>query len=165
MPQLHRHARDPQHFDLLRVLDEFARNNGLSIDEKVPVYEELIQFLFRIVMSTKTDNPVTEDDIIAFMSKFTEKIMVWGSDDVIDAWAEFRNKSAVVNVNPAQVILSYEDLIKAIRRDLGHANKNLGQGRILSLFVNDIEAHLKDLRSPPQIESNGHGDSASKDGT
>lgn len=28
MAQLHRHTRDPKYFNILRVLDEFARDNG-----------------------------------------------------------------------------------------------------------------------------------------
>ena len=36
-----------------------------------------------------------------------------------------------------------EDLLLAIRKDLGHKNKNLTKGKILGLFVNDLPEELK----------------------
>ena len=41
------------------------------------------------------------------------------------------------------MLFAYEDLLYAVRRDLGHGNRGLKRGDILALFVNDIEEHLK----------------------
>ncbi|MCH7729499.1 MAG: hypothetical protein IH991_23940 [Planctomycetes bacterium] len=43
----------------------------------------------------------------------------------------------------------YEDLIRAIRRDLGHKNKDLTKGKLLSLFVNDIANYVDDNGESP----------------
>ena len=115
-------------------------------EKKTPVYEDLIRFMFRILMGTKTGATPSESEILEFMSDFTQRIMVWGSDDVVAAWVKWRR--AAVNaeeleMDPVELLLLYEQLILTIRRDLGHKNRNLGTGDVLALFVNDIDRQLK----------------------
>jgi uncharacterized protein YneF (UPF0154 family) len=114
-------------------------------EKKTPVYEDLIKFMFRILMATKTADPPSEKETIEFMAGFTQRIMVWGSDEVLAAWVKWRRLStdeAAMKANPIKLMLLYEELIFAIRRDLGHKNKGLATGDILALFVNDIDQHL-----------------------
>jgi len=115
-------------------------------EKKIPVYEDLIKFMFRILMGEKTNDKPTEQEIIDFMSHFTQRIMVWGSDDVLVAWVKCR-RAAIdeedIKKNPMKLMILYENLILTIRRDLGHKNKNIGEGDVLALFVNDIDQYLK----------------------
>jgi len=115
-------------------------------EKKIPVYEDLIKFMFRILMGTKTGNTPTEKEMLDFMSDFTQSIMVWGSDDVLAAWVKWR-RTAVnaeeLKANPMKLMLLYEDLILTIRSDLGHKNRSLRTGDVLALFVNDIDQQLK----------------------
>lgn len=119
-------------------------------EKKVPVYEDLINFLFRASMSPKASEPISQKDMIEFMSAFTPRAMVWASDEVLAAWVKWRK--TLINdtsrkVNSLDAIFLYEELIFTIRRDLGHKNKALVKGDILALFVNDIDQYLPpDLR-------------------
>jgi hypothetical protein len=115
-------------------------------EKKVPVYEDLMQFMFRILMSSKTGEAVSEKEMMDFMVTFNQRMMVWGSDEVLASWVAWR-KGAVSGSEPFALMFRYEKLIFAIRRDLGHDNKKLGTGDILSLFVNDIDDHLPTKRS------------------
>lgn len=56
MPQLFRHSRDPKHFELLRVLDEFARAHSLSIDNDA-THHKLIAQLSDSLQDHRT-NPI-----------------------------------------------------------------------------------------------------------
>lgn len=115
-------------------------------EKKIPVYEDLIKFMFRILMGVKTGEAPTEKEMLEFMSDFNQRIMVWGSDDVLAAWVKWRRTAtseADARANPMKLMLLYEQLILTIRRDLGHKNKNLGTGDVLALFVNDIDQVLK----------------------
>ena len=115
-------------------------------EKKIPVYEDLIKFMFRILMGAKTGNAPSEKEMLDFMSDFNQRIMVWGSDDVLAAWVKWRRAAtseADVKANPMNLMLLYEQLILTIRRDLGHKNKNLGTGDVLALFVNDVDQVLK----------------------
>ena len=49
---------------------------------------------------------------------------------------------AKVKKEPFALMFLYEQLLLTIRRDLGHANKDIKTGDILSLFINDIHLHI-----------------------
>jgi hypothetical protein len=109
-----------------------------------PIYEDMVQFIFRLAFSEKLGQaPLTEAEIAAIMATLTEKMVVWGSDDVINAWFKFRNHSINTNNVPLGILFDIEDIMLAIRRDLGHPNKNVKKGKILGLFINDIHENIK----------------------
>lgn len=113
-------------------------------EKKIPIYEDMVQFIFRIAFSEKLGKQaLTEQEIIEKTASFTEKMVVWGSDDVINAWFKFRNHSINDSNVPLGILFDIEDILLAIRRDLGHPNKNVKKGKILGLFINDIHEHIK----------------------
>lgn len=110
-------------------------------EKKIPVYEDLLAFMSKMSMGTKTGNSPTEKEMIEFMYKFTQQSMVWAADEVLNAWIKFHRTSLDEDAkakDPSQLMFQYEDLIRAIRKDLGHKNKGLNKGNLLSLFINDI---------------------------
>jgi hypothetical protein len=114
-------------------------------EKKIPVYEDLIKFMFRVLMGTKTGTMPTEEEMLEFMSSFNQRIMVWGADEVLAAWVTFRKFSldeGLMKAEPMRLMFLYEDLIRAIRQDLGHKNRGLTRGDILALFVNDIGKYV-----------------------
>jgi hypothetical protein len=44
-----------------------------------------------------------------------------------------------------------EDVMFAIRKDLGHGNKRLTQGDVLALFINDIDAFMREQQSQSRL--------------
>jgi hypothetical protein len=114
-------------------------------EKKVPVYEDLIEFMFKLLMNSKVGNPVSQEEMVRFMSDFNRRALVWGADDVLAAWIKWRrlaNDEMAVKANPMKLIFLYEELVYAIRRDLGHSNRRLVTGDILATFINDIDKHL-----------------------
>ena len=112
-------------------------------DKKIPIYESLIKFFFDAMFKAKKGAPVSEAEILDFLQGFVEKITVWGSDDVLKAVIAFKSQAPdVIAQDPAKSLFVLENMLFAIRRDLGHKNKNLKQGDLLSLFVTDIDQHL-----------------------
>lgn len=111
-------------------------------EKKIPVYEELIKFMSRMFIGAKTGNQPTEKELLQFMSDFTQRVMIWGSDNVLAVWVKWRRSSTgegASKANPKKLMIIYEDLIFAIRKDLGHKNKGLTETDILALFINDID--------------------------
>ena len=110
------------------------------------MYESLISFLYRTLFGSKTGNAPTEAETMKFIAEFTDRVTVWGSDGVLKAFSDFRREAVNAtsgNAGGKSVLFAYEDLLYAVRRDLGHGNRGLKRGDILALFVNDIEEHLK----------------------
>lgn len=120
-------------------LEQAAAIRNQQRDKKIPIYEELITFLFKMWRSIKDGTkPPSEAELIDFMFGFTQKLLIWGSDDVVRAFIKFRQSR-----DPAHVMLIIEDIWFAIRKDLGHSNKGISKGMLLSLIINDIDEVMK----------------------
>lgn len=110
--------------------------------KKTPVYEQIVEMLFKVMFADKLgDKRPTESELLQFFAKTTEQITIWGSDDLVKAFSEFKTVAGT-SENPVQAIFLFEDLLLAIRRDLGHRNKGLDRGSILRLFITDIDEQL-----------------------
>jgi hypothetical protein len=108
--------------------------------KKTPVYEDIVHTLLYDVMFSKLlgKEAPSQAELMEFFARITEKLTIWGSDDVLKTYGEFKAKAATVK-DPKQNIFMFEDLLLAIRKDLGHRNKEIGRTAILKLFVTDID--------------------------
>jgi hypothetical protein len=110
-------------------------------EKKIPIYSEFIDFLFRVLRMSKEGNDMDEAEMIAFMLKFNQTLMVWGSDEVMRAWIQFRTLSTADDSpgKALKIAKSIASIILAIRSDIGHSNVNIDERGILSTFINDID--------------------------
>jgi hypothetical protein len=115
--------------------------------KKIPVYEALLTFMFRFFGSSEKTPAPNEDEAKTFMAEFNREFMVWGSDSVVAAWVRWRKHFAKSPDDTKEAMFLIEDLIRAIRRDLGHRNKGLAEGDILAIFINDIHTVLPRRKS------------------
>lgn len=117
-------------------------------EKKIPTYEKIINFIFSITFADKLGKDrLTEKEVIQFMAEITQELVIWGSDDMLEAFYNFRKKSIENSQekqeNSYKILFMVEDLLLAIRKDLGHANKKISRGKILGLFINDLPNILK----------------------
>ncbi len=115
--------------------------------KKTPIYEQFISTLYKVVFASNLGKEISQEELIEFFADFTEKLTIWGSDDVIKAWRAFRlslPESAPISEreSSAETLFQYESLLFAIRKDLGHKNQGFKKGTLLGLFVNDIDKYL-----------------------
>ncbi|WP_126425183.1 hypothetical protein [Brevibacillus marinus] len=105
-------------------------------EKKIPVYNELIDFIFELMANPGSKSV---DEMNNFIKEFTKKILVWGSDDIIVQWSNYRNSAKKIesSKDPYVVLKELEKLLLAIRKDVGHKNKNLKEGVLLSMFIKD----------------------------
>jgi hypothetical protein len=115
-------------------------------DRKIPVYEDLLKILFKVMQGAKAESPLTEAAVRNAMIDFTQRFMVWGSDDAVRAVVNWRQSILAQVANDpstsAYSVLLFESVIVALRKDLGHRNKDLRQGDFLRLFINDMDSVL-----------------------
>jgi hypothetical protein len=113
---------------------------------KIPIYEEVIATLFRIQNADKLgEKPLSPLELMRFLAKTTEQIVIWGSDDVVKELRAFRASSLAHSEGahaPMTALFRYESLLLAIRRDLGHKNSGFKPGTLLGLWINDIDKFL-----------------------
>ena len=119
--------------------------------KKEEVYKELIEFFFKVIASEKLGKkPPNEQDINLFMNDFTQKLIIWGSDKVVNSFIIFRNRS-LSGIKPERVLFLFEALLLEIRKDFGHKNKGIKQGDILSLFITDIDKYRNESPDSPLV--------------
>ncbi|MNT69492.1 hypothetical protein D3C72_2078170 [compost metagenome] len=86
---------------------------------------------------------MTQEETVDFLRTFTQKLVLWVSDDVMVRWSNFRDLIANIDSHTPQenlqMFVRFEELLLAIRRDTGHANKGIQRGGILRLFINDLD--------------------------
>lgn len=108
--------------------------------KKIPIYERMIEFIFRITFASKLGKKEpTEKEIIQFFADTTKDLVIWGSHDIVKAFGDFRE--AMMSIpnggDTSHVLASVEDFLFAIRKDLGHTSK-VKRGDILRLYINDL---------------------------
>ncbi|HEX9929724.1 MAG TPA: hypothetical protein VGB02_14420 [Pyrinomonadaceae bacterium] len=102
--------------------------------QKAPIYEEFADFLLNKVLQNKASS----EEMLEFVMKFHQKMIVWGDDKVIKAWVDFR-KEIDTPTNKYHGLFQIENVLFKIRADMGHSNKGLEKGDLLRLFINDMD--------------------------
>ncbi len=108
--------------------------------KKVPVYEKIIEFIFLITFAAKLGKKApTESETIQFFADTTRDLVIWGSHDMVKAFGDFREAMMSIpsDGDSRHILASVEDLLFAVRKDLGH-NSRVKRGDILRLYINDL---------------------------
>lgn len=113
-------------------------------DKKIPIYEEFIEFFFMILNQNRTGN-ISDKKMEEFIMKFNQKAIIWLSDESLSAYVSWRKKA--INASKSKEeniasILEFEKLLLSFRKDIGHDNKDLKEGVLLSVFVNDLDKYI-----------------------
>ena len=108
--------------------------------KKTPIYEDIVTTLYRVMFASMLDEaPLSEKELTKFFAQTTERLTIWGSDSLLKSWGRWKTQVG----DPEKGLFTFEDLLLAIRKDLGHRNRGLQRGSILRLFVTDIDDYLK----------------------
>ena len=113
---------------------------------KIPLYEEFIRFWLGYLMQSKAGVPkVSDEDLQRFFHDSTQRIIVWGSDEVFREYVAFRRVTIGSDGSPAAIRAiagSFGQLLLAIRKDVGHQNRGVTTADVLMTFLNDADAFL-----------------------
>ncbi len=122
--------------------------------KKAEIYDGLLSFWFGFYLrddkdeSTEeagtaekaTGRSATDEEVNNYLTEFTHQIVTWGSEPVLKEYAAFTDK-----IKGGGALLEFENLLFAIRKDLGHKNKGLQQGDIMRVFINseDVDPYIQ----------------------
>ncbi len=105
---------------------------------KIEVYNNYLDIVDDFFTAAKSDTTIDTDNL---PDKLTEKIrklnrgmIVWASPKVIRAWLKFRKATAVKAPNLLFVV---DELLQAIRKDLGNSNFGLNRGDVIRFYLTD----------------------------
>lgn len=110
--------------------------------QKVELYKRFMEMLIAVLKLSKDEKlegittGLPNDGLQEFFYEFTRDIIVWGSPEVIQAYKKFRTND---EQGHALALFLVDDLLRAIRLDLGNSNKGLSRGDLVKLFLRDPE--------------------------
>ena len=93
-------------------------------------------------MKARSGEEYTNEEMLHDMTKFSQKLTLWGSSTVIKKWIAFRTQSQATGGKPTDNLFIMEDMLFEIRKDMGQKKKGLKKGNLLAFFVNDIDKYL-----------------------
>ncbi len=119
-------------------------NNSTKADlrtQKIPVYREFIEFTLKTVLVNIKEGKDNESEAVSFFQNFTPRLTLWASDDVLKSYLNFKNSSTThLQDGNNKILLEFEKIVYAMRKDLGYKNKKLLPGDILKMFIADPES-------------------------
>jgi hypothetical protein len=115
-------------------------------DQKLPIYEEFVEFVFSIFDAQKRGELEKRDpkDLQAFFWNFNKKAVLWLSDTTYKSYLDWKLAvNALADAPPEDENLrkksleAFGDLVLTFREDIGHNNINISSGDILSVIISD----------------------------
>ena len=108
--------------------------NARHFADKRDGYMHLIDLIFELLFSIKENKHLSEKTMQEKMIKFKKSLLVWGGPETIEAWNQYELK-ANENLPSVGLILELENVLRAVRKDLGHNDSTLEFGSLSALFL------------------------------
>jgi hypothetical protein len=109
--------------------------------QKVDLYTRFIKKVMEVMQKYKEDKSedalIKDTELQKFFQDFTTDLVLWGSSGVVRAYAKFREASE--GPGSANIVVVMDDVIRAMRKDLGHSDWFLQRGELIKTFVRDPE--------------------------
>lgn len=136
-------------FFIAKVQDRKAAEEAQLREKKAPVYEGILGVLYSAVRHSVERDEIDKKNIEKELFEVMEKLTLWAPPEVVQEYYEFKKNGRSMNPkNPYSVFDPVSNLILAIRKDLGHDDKNIGPEEILGLFVTDIDKYYPKKQQP-----------------
>jgi hypothetical protein len=96
-------------------------------DKIAPAYQELVEMIRTLTKPTGQGGEVPEE-FVDFFGKFSDRLLVWGSPPVIEAWVGMQRRVEAGYEDEREIMVDWARILPAIRKDLGHADRGLATG-------------------------------------
>jgi hypothetical protein len=126
---------------------ERARLREAHRDRVTPAYHELLKLVWQ------QTNPATQQksaEVEEFMRDLKARQLVLGAPkEMIEAFNRWERdaKAAQEADDSIALVFAWEELLRAMRRDLGHDDSGMARGELLRVFMTDLDEFL------PQLEA------------
>jgi hypothetical protein len=109
-------------------------------DRMAPVYYDLLGAFKRISTGGEVDPEIQE----LFMDLKARQLLLGAPSEMVQAFNAWQKKTNEIQNqdDPTQAIRVWEELLLAIRRDLGHQDAALPEGELMRLFISDYDEHF-----------------------
>lgn len=120
-------------------------------ERKIEVYDEFLRELFNRLTSNSDkddDGEEVDEELVKFLQNWQRKMVLRGGDKVLLSYIDWKQKLSGAD---ADSVFSTDDLIKSIRKDIGHSNKGLGLGFFTHFWLRHSTLFLAAAKNNPKI--------------
>jgi hypothetical protein len=124
-----------------------ARLREAHRDRMTPVYHELLKLVWQ---QAGQESQEPAEEVAEFMRDLKARQLILGAPrEMIRAFNRWEReaKAAQEKDDNIALVFAWEELLRAMRRDLGHDDSGLPRGELLRVFMDDIDQFL------PQLEA------------
>lgn len=122
-----------------RYYEQRREEDSARREKLAPIYEGIIPKIYGLAAN---GGPLDEAELKAYFEDLTQSLLIWGSPGVILAFNGWRASVPTDGDPGPSSLLAFEQLLYAIRTDLGIDNGELAPGDLLRVFINDLDDHL-----------------------
>ena len=115
-----------------KIVDYKNKRQEYLTQKREEPYSELVKMYYKIIRKNISGDIYNDADINDDINKFSEKLTLWGSKEVIEKWNKFR-KNSLVGENKYNNLFIFEEVMNAMRKDLGQ--KKVNKGDLLSFNI------------------------------
>ncbi len=102
--------------------------------DKREAYTKFIDFFFEVVQLVKTKKQMEDEELIEKSMLIKKDLIVWGGPEIVELWNSFDTK-AKDGSSLEEKMRMLEDILRAIRKDLGHDDSTLPHGSLVALLL------------------------------
>lgn len=130
------------------------RQNRRTIEEKLRerksgVYEAFIKFWMDQLMlpanhQRRERGEISQEELAEGVNNLSQPLMLWASNDVVQAYADYRRRLQATAGNPSpnelwDQLLQFERMLFLMREDMGHDRGGFREKDLLAFFIKDID--------------------------
>jgi hypothetical protein len=132
---------------------EKARLREAHRDRMTPVYHELLKHVWR---QAGQESQGPSEEVAEFMRDLKARQLILGAPkemiQAFNCW-ERNAKAAQEAGDNIALVIAWEELLRAMRRDLGHDDSGLPERELLRVFIDDLDAFLPELEAEAASEA------------
>lgn len=127
-----------------RALDRARLRDEAIRPQKTALYADAIKGFMNVINAGTLDSKETEERMKTFTEDITPRLITYGDRKVVKAWVSLLQDARHNELNSEKVnlLFSLENLMVAIRKDLGLRVQGHEQGDLLGVFITDIDSVL-----------------------
>jgi hypothetical protein len=131
---------------------------ALHREKKIPIYTEFLEGVFNVFYGGKQGEQI---DIVSMLQKWQIRIVVWGGADVVNAYLRWKDLLSTTQPT-AKSLRATNDLILAIRKELGHNDLALTEDLFARFILREYELYAGAAKANPNISLAELGEMESK---
>jgi len=115
-------------------------------ERKWEIFTQFANILYQVIEGTRSDKTGRQmPKIIKRMNEFISQLWIVGSDEVVDAvaeWLRYSRQPEEEKDNTFESLAKLTSILIEMRKDLGYESSKIGPKELLATFIVDIDEYI-----------------------